>query len=141
MRLFFEISRFFHFFFNFGILNALYFPFGWGTTSAGGSVSEELQYVRVPHVSFADCAAFYGSMLNGYEDNMIICTGESGKDSCQGDSGGPMVTYKNQNNCEPVQWGVVSWGIGCAQAGKPGVYTNTAYYRGWLTETMDSYES
>ena len=117
----------------------MYFPFGWGTLSAGGSSSEELQYVRVPHVPFADCASAYG-IAGTYQEGMIICTGEAGKDSCQGDSGGPMVTYKSPNNCEPIQWGVVSWGVGCAEEGKPGVYTNTAWYRSWLRQTMSGAE-
>jgi trypsin len=50
-----------------------------------------------------------------------ICAGydEGGKDSCQGDSGGPLIVDKGNGNFELV--GIVSFGIGCAYKGEPGM--------------------
>ena len=64
----------------------------------------------------------------------MFCAGEAGKDSCQGDSGGPMVG--TNENGETVLVGVVSWGIGCAREGYPGVYARVANYIDWLQETI-----
>merc|ERR1712018_777515 len=90
---------------------------GWGTTSEGGDTSDQLRMVSVPYVDDASCDNSYGN-IGGIVSDVMICAGEAGKDSCQGDSGGPM-TFNGQHV------GIVSWGIGCARAGYPGVYGQT----------------
>ena len=59
----------------------------------------------------------------GYTAGGEICAGyeDGGKDSCQGDSSGPLVLNGRL-------FGVVSWGVGCADAGNPGVYAEVATY-------------
>merc|ERR1719153_201814 len=93
---------------------------GWGTTSEGGSLAKVLHKVTVPVVSDKHCRSAYGH--DDIADSMI-CAGldQGGKDSCQGDSGGPFM-------CGNQLSGVVSWGYGCAEAGYPGVYTQTSYF-------------
>jgi trypsin len=59
----------------------------------------------------------------------MICAGVpgGGKDACQGDSGGPLVV-------DGQLVGIVSWGVGCAEADFPGVYSNVATLRRFVTE-------
>ena len=103
---------------------------GYGTTSSGGEASDILLQVDVPIVSDAECAAGYGN-LNA--PNML-CAGaptqdeaNPGRDSCQGDSGGPLCI----DGAQPVQIGVVSFGIGCG-APLPGVYAEVSTYAEWI---------
>ncbi|CAG9091607.1 unnamed protein product [Plutella xylostella] len=100
---------------------------GWGATSESGSTSRFLMAVKVPVVSRAECSRSYSGITT-----RMICAGTAagGRDSCQGDSGGPAVMDSNR-----VQVGVVSFGIGCARAGYPGVYTNVAAVRRFIDAT------
>ena len=55
--------------------------------------------------------------------------------SIQGDSGGPLF-YCNPK-CE--QLGIVSFGIGCAEAKYPGVYTRVSKYINWIDKIVRKY--
>ncbi|XP_071396651.1 trypsin II-P29-like [Centroberyx affinis] len=99
---------------------------GFGRNGTGG-FPETLQEVNVPIVGNRQCNCYYDS---GITENMI-CAGlqEGGKDSCQGDSGGPIVSKQDVW----IQSGVVSFGIGCAVPGFPGVYARVSRYQGWIS--------
>jgi secreted trypsin-like serine protease len=104
-----------------------------------------LQEGRVPAVSGAACKAQivhfisdYG-LEEAYGDVTIhpatqICAGDGFIDSCQGDSGGPLVRYGSTG--QPVQVGIVSWGLGCGRAESPGIYTRIAAFTGWIRGTV-----
>jgi secreted trypsin-like serine protease len=97
------------------------FVTGWGATSEGGPVSNNLQQVIAPFLTLAHCQQEYPNMI----DDTMICAGRVGIDSCQGDSGGPLVT-KHMDNGRWYQAGIVSWGQGCAEDGFAGVYSRVS---------------
>ncbi|AWH15902.1 trypsin [Stenotrophomonas sp. ZAC14D2_NAIMI4_7] len=94
---------------------------GWGTTESGADAfPTHLQTVQVPFVPFAECQQAYAGELSR---GKVICAGREGMDSCQGDSGGPLLLRLREGW---TQFGIVSWGEGCALAGYPGVYARIA---------------
>uniref|UniRef100_A0A8C6Z5K6 Peptidase S1 domain-containing protein n=1 Tax=Nothoprocta perdicaria TaxID=30464 RepID=A0A8C6Z5K6_NOTPE len=49
----------------------------------------------------------------------------------QGDSGGPLAC-QDPSSHRFVLYGITSWGDGCGERGKPGVYTRVAAFTSWL---------
>ena len=93
---------------------------GWGNTSSNDFIYPDvLQSVRVPALAPFECRYAYGASA---DTKLQLCAGTGGRDACQGDSGGPLFVETPGRNKTAIQVGVVSWGEGCAQTGKPGVY-------------------
>ncbi|XP_042867536.1 trypsin-like [Penaeus japonicus] len=102
---------------------------GWGTTTESGSVSPVLLKASLGVEARDICKEIITeSRPSAVVDSSVICAGGNGlQDTCQGDSGGPLL-------CDGVVAGVVSWGLGCAHLGFPGIYTNVAHYLGWISQ-------
>jgi trypsin len=112
---------------SFPVVNQGLRVIGVGTTSANGATSDFLLQVDVNYISNNQCNNFYGQ--GSIQGNVMICAGvpNGGKDSCQGDSGGPLFDEASRK-----QVGVVSWGIGCAEASYPGVYARLSGAEDWI---------
>jgi secreted trypsin-like serine protease len=104
---------------------------GWGSTREGGMTTNDLMQVDVPIIDNATCKA-YPRYSNVYEGSICAGYAEGGKDSCQGDSGGPLFMKINDAY---YHVGLTSWGIGCARASAPGVYTRTSMFLQWIKDT------
>jgi secreted trypsin-like serine protease len=102
---------------------------GWGKTAPGpdGRSSMELLQVDLETLS---CTPGYGDRATAD----MLCAAAPGKDSCQGDSGGPLINRWG----EPHLVGIVSWGDGCGDASKPGVYVRLdgTRYLDWIRRAM-----
>lgn len=111
---------------------------GWGAYDPDHEVlSPTLKAAAVPVISLETCRrdGVYGGRMQQILDSML-CAGhlKGGIDSCRGDSGGPLVCEKG-GRLELV--GIVSWGHGCAQKNKPGVYTRVSSFLPWIKEQAD----
>jgi secreted trypsin-like serine protease len=104
---------------------------GWGKNKSGKGARFS-PVLREVDIQTVDCAS--EKDYRGKTNAAMICAGAPGKDACQGDSGGPLIlTYG-----EPVLVGIVSWGIGCAEAGHPGLYVRVDrnHYLDWIGRAM-----
>ncbi|KAM9846090.1 ovochymase-1 [Aulostomus maculatus] len=107
---------------------------GWGATHENGPRVTRLQEVNVTLLSPDDCRRFYAGRIK----SSMFCAGKNGggADACQGDSGGPLSCFHGDGNYELA--GLVSWGIGCGRARKPGVYTNIQNHTRWIADIMSN---
>jgi secreted trypsin-like serine protease len=109
---------------------------GYGRLSSGGEIASHLRTVKVPIVPYAQCRPRYADL------NMTgnICAGSELYDSCQGDSGGPLwgrtEQGANDSSSSMTIYGVVSYGLGCASYGSPGVYTRVSGYADWIERAI-----
>ncbi|KAE8603581.1 hypothetical protein XENTR_v10014377 [Xenopus tropicalis] len=90
---------------------------------------------RVPVLSQEACRSTLGkNMLT----STMFCAGylNGGIDSCQGDSGGPL-TCQDPISKQYVLYGITSWGDGCGERGKPGVYTRVTAFTDWISHQMN----
>ncbi|MDK1475953.1 serine protease [Streptomyces sp. 549] len=103
---------------------------GWGDTSGNGSYATELRAADVAMLSDEKCARAYPGGPGGtFQAGSMVCAGvpEGGRDACQGDSGGPLVARGRLV-------GLVSWGTGCGEPGRPGVYTRVSAVRDLVSQ-------
>lgn len=106
------------------------FGFGRLAQNQQGRVST-LQTAELPFITRSTCQKFFGSHI--LPD--MVCAGypQGGVDACYGDSGGPMTLTVGG---VLLQLALVSWGEGCAQPNKPGVYCSLQYHYSWLQSTI-----
>lgn len=97
---------------------------GWGLADTVFPPSN-LQAVNIPIISYEECQEAYRNLTVLPEGQICASVPEGGKDACQGDSGGPLAINGQLA-------GIVSWGVGCAEKGHPGVYTQVSYHLDWI---------
>lgn len=112
------------------------FVSGWGSTAVEQmSTASRLHYTVIVQLDRQICTQNYFGA--GTVTNTMFCAGsKSGlgdRDSCMGDSGGPLIV---QIAGRFKLLGIVSWGLGCANAQYPGVYTLAPAYGNWLLQTV-----
>jgi hypothetical protein len=112
---------------------------GLGALAEGGDYPDVLQAVDLGVIDFETCNDAYVEVgLGPLIEDVMLCAGTNTnlpQDSCQGDSGGPLINRFGH------QVGVVSFGLGCAREGFPGIYARIAV-RGdaedWVGNTLCS---
>ncbi|KAI0216120.1 Ovochymase-1 [Lamellibrachia satsuma] len=106
---------------------------GWGKSNGTGDRTV-LRELGVPLIDTETCNGT--TWYQGRVSHLMLCAGHEtgGKDSCQGDSGGPLVCTGNTGVWKLI--GVTSWGTGCAERHRPGVYVRLTRFVGWIKRTM-----
>uniref|UniRef100_A0A087XI84 Serine protease 56 n=1 Tax=Poecilia formosa TaxID=48698 RepID=A0A087XI84_POEFO len=103
---------------------------GWGSLYEDGPSADVVMEAKVPLLPQSTCKSALGKDL---VTNTMLCAGylSGGIDSCQGDSGGPLI-YQDRISGRFQLFGVTSWGDGCGEKGKPGVYTRVSAFSDWV---------
>ncbi|XP_014047525.2 uncharacterized protein [Salmo salar] len=113
---------------------------GWGSLYEDGPSADVVMEAKVPLLPQSTCKSSLGKEL---VTNTMLCAGylSGGIDSCQGDSGGPLI-YQDRMSGRFQLHGITSWGDGCGEKGKPGVYTRVSAFSDWiLAEIQKSFGS
>ncbi|XP_041848244.1 serine protease 56 [Melanotaenia boesemani] len=113
---------------------------GWGSLYEDGPSADVVMEAKVPLLPQSTCKSALGKEL---VTNTMLCAGylSGGIDSCQGDSGGPLI-YQERISGRFQLYGITSWGDGCGEKGKPGVYTRVSAFSDWIqTEIQKAFGS
>jgi trypsin len=92
-------------------------------TGAGAQLTTFYREVTLPFIE--NCKPYYLMVFHRVQ----FCAGEmplGGKDSCNGDSGSGIF------DANGLLVGLVSWGLGCGQPNRPGVYTRISTLERWI---------
>uniref|UniRef100_A0A3P8SQH1 Serine protease 56 n=1 Tax=Amphiprion percula TaxID=161767 RepID=A0A3P8SQH1_AMPPE len=114
---------------------------GWGvylrvSFSTDGPSADVVMEAKLPLLPQSTCKSALGKEL---VTNTMLCAGylSGGIDSCQGDSGGPLI-YQDRISGRFQLYGITSWGYGCGEKGKPGVYTRVSAFSDWIQAEIQS---
>uniref|UniRef100_A0A4W3JHG5 Acrosin-like n=1 Tax=Callorhinchus milii TaxID=7868 RepID=A0A4W3JHG5_CALMI len=105
---------------------------GWGRMEKGGRPPQQQQQSK--------WTLQYPIYLLVNEN--MVCAGFAGGgiDACQGDSGGPL-SCRHKHTERFYLVGLVSWGQGCAERFRPGVYTRTSNYINWINKKTSRFSA
>lgn len=115
----------------------LCYAVGWGKVRDTRLFGEDvLREARVPLVDRTTCQ-------NAFDYEITVnqmCAGyrRGGVDTCAGDSGGPLMCEIEKDG--EKQWyvyGVTSFGEGCGDRGKFGIYTRVSNFATWIEDTVN----
>ncbi|KAM5335663.1 acrosin [Glossophaga mutica] len=111
---------------------------GWGFLRENAQkMSPTLQeaHVDILDLSLCNSSLWYRGRMRPTN----VCAGfpEGYVDTCQGDSGGPLMCRRSSEDAYVVV-GITSWGVGCARAKRPGIYTATWPYLNWIASKIGS---
>lgn len=119
---------------------------GFGTTSdsTGAQPPSRMQFAQVPITTDDYCAKAYPGGFSevaddgSFDPKTMVCAGypNGGTDTCEGDSGGPLLAHLPGGAMRLVA--ATSFGAGCGQPGKPGVYARLAEgpIRTWIKSVV-----
>nr|CAD7266847.1 unnamed protein product [Timema shepardi] len=128
-----------------GVERALAIATGWGRTSTGPT--QDLMKVDLSLLKFRKCQTTFNITLNsalqrtlndGVLEDSMLCAGElqGGKDTCQGDSGGPLQYLMDTPYCMYSLVGITSFGMECAAAESPAIYTRVSHFVPWIVSVV-----
>uniref|UniRef100_A0A2R9AGV0 Ovochymase 2 n=1 Tax=Pan paniscus TaxID=9597 RepID=A0A2R9AGV0_PANPA len=121
---------------------------GWGRLTEGGVLSQVLQEVNLPILTWEECAAALLTLKRPISGKTFLCTGfpDGGRDACQGDSGGSLMC-RNKKGAWTLA-GVTSWGLGCGRGwrnnvrksdqGSPGIFTDLSKVLPWIHQHIQT---
>ena len=117
------------------------FVLGWGSVNEADTENAVLRKASVPLVGEFECRAAYGGVLN----SGMVCAGSTRAAACRFDDGGPLVVRvktkvrfggQTEIRLENRVVGLASWADGCAEPGRPGVYTELSAFQGVLKKRL-----
>lgn len=112
---------------------------GWGDTESKDPKSKPDQLLTTDLIltNSEQCADIFSRRLKKVKNQFqnfkdFICADYHGqRDACQGDSGSSLLEYADG---KAVAVGIVSYGLGCATKGIPGVYEKVSSLMPWIKD-------
>lgn len=111
---------------------------GWGSTDGTReNHSNVLKKAKLTIRDFSTCSAQHSRYT--LTSNMFCALGGNRatnvRDACNGDSGGPFIVESEERS---YVVGIVSWGVGCGDINRPGVYTRVSRFRSWILQHINA---